>query len=111
MQKWYVKEHWLIFMTITCYKLAIYCCRKHVFKEKINMIHLNLAIALLCGLIVFVSGIETAIGNEVKFLYVKQFYLHVPQVGCILITSILHYFFLAVFLGQSVKGLLFMCCL
>ena len=29
------------------------------------MVHLNLAIALLCGLIVFVSGVETATENEV----------------------------------------------
>ena len=31
-----------------------------------NFIHLNLAIALLLGLVTFVSGIETATGNEVK---------------------------------------------
>ena len=30
------------------------------------MVHLNLAIALLFGLIVFVSGVETATENEVK---------------------------------------------
>ena len=30
------------------------------------MIHLNLATALLLGLIVFVSGIETASGNRVS---------------------------------------------
>ena len=38
------------------------------------MVHLNLAIALLCGLIVFVSGVETATENEVKIVmhtYVK----------------------------------------
>lgn len=36
-----------------------------MLKEKIDIIHLNLAIALLCGLIVFVSGVETATDNEV----------------------------------------------
>ena len=44
----------------------IFFCRKSAFKEKIHMVHLNLAIALLCGLIVFVCGVETAIENEVK---------------------------------------------
>ena len=36
-----------------------------MFKEKIDIIHLNLTIALLCGLIVFVSGVETATDDEV----------------------------------------------
>ena len=48
-----------------------------MFKDKINMVHLNLAIALLCGLIVFVSGVETATDNEVQLSYmqVKQIIL------------------------------------
>lgn len=41
-------------------------CRKNAFKAKQNMIHLNLSIALLLGLIVFVSGIETASDNKVS---------------------------------------------
>ena len=54
-------------------------CRKSLFKDKINMVHLNLAIALLCGLIVFVSGVETATDNEVQLSYmqVKQTILFV----------------------------------
>ena len=32
------------------------------------MVHLNLVIALLCGLIVFVSGVETAVKDEVKYV-------------------------------------------
>ena len=36
------------------------------------MVHLNLAIALLCGLIVFVSGVETATENEVKLSYICE---------------------------------------
>ena len=40
--------------------------RKSVFKAKQHMIHLNLALALLLGMIVFVSGIETANGNKVS---------------------------------------------
>ena len=45
-------------------------CRKSVFNEEIYMVHLNLAIALLCGLIVFVSGVETATDNEVSYVKV-----------------------------------------
>jgi len=33
-----------------------------------NMIHVNLSLALLLGLIVFVSGIETASDNKVSIL-------------------------------------------
>ena len=40
--------------------------RKVTFKAKHNKIHLNLSIALLLGLIVFVGGIETAKNNEVS---------------------------------------------
>ena len=36
------------------------------------MVHLNLAIALLCGLIVFVSGVETATENKVKLSYICE---------------------------------------
>ena len=37
-----------------------------MFKGIHNFVHLNLAIALLLALITFVSGIETATGNEVR---------------------------------------------
>ena len=40
--------------------------RNTVFKATQHMIHLNLAIALLLGLIVFVGGIETATENTVS---------------------------------------------
>ena len=50
-----------------CFTYLIGCFyRKSVFKARQHMIHLNLAIALLLGLIVFVSGIETASGNRVS---------------------------------------------
>ena len=55
--------------------------RKRLFKEKINMVHLNLVIALLFGLIVFVGGVETAINFEVRVaihvnMHSKQFSWH-----------------------------------
>ena len=57
-----------------------------MFKEKINMVHLNLAIALLLGLIVFVSGVETAKDNEVGMLtyilmYSKEFSIGWVYIG------------------------------
>lgn len=42
-----------------------FVCRKTLFSEVHNFIHLNLSLALLLGLIVFVAGIETAVVNEV----------------------------------------------
>jgi len=41
-------------------------CRKSVFKATHNMIHLNLSLALLLGLVVFVSGIETANDSKAR---------------------------------------------
>ena len=42
----------------TC--VCMYICRKQVFNQTQHFVHLNLSIALLLGLITFVSGIETA---------------------------------------------------
>ena len=42
--------------------------RKVTFKGRHNKIHLNFSLALLLGLIVFVSGIETATDNEVSII-------------------------------------------
>ena len=47
--------------------------RKAAFKAKHNKIHLNLSIALLLGLIVFVSGIETAKDNKVSIHIILTF--------------------------------------
>ena len=63
---------------LVCFRLVtifvceyLYVCtygihRKTIFKGIHNFIHLNLAIALLLALIVFVSGIETATKSEVS---------------------------------------------
>ena len=48
-------------MYVVIYINSIMCiCRNTLLKGIHNFIHLNLAIALLLALIVFVSGIETA---------------------------------------------------
>ena len=49
--------------------------RKAAFKGGHSKIHLNLSIALLCGLIVFVSGIESAKDNEVSIVYLRMYVL------------------------------------
>lgn len=55
-----------ISVNVLAHKTSCFC-RKSVFNKEIYMVHLNLAIALLCGLIVFVSGVETATDNEVSY--------------------------------------------
>ena len=49
---------------------VIMCCvyRKKLFVSVNNFVHLNLAAALLAGLIVFVTGIETATSNRVSIV-------------------------------------------
>lgn len=44
------------------------CCvfRKTVFNQVQHFVHLNLAVALLLGLVAFVSGIETATEYRVR---------------------------------------------
>ena len=40
--------------------------RDTTFKEKYDKIHLNLSIVLLCGILVFASGVETATNDRVS---------------------------------------------
>ncbi|XP_065911491.1 adhesion G-protein coupled receptor D1-like isoform X1 [Dysidea avara] len=56
-----------------------------------NMIHVNLSLALLLSLILFVSGIETANEN---------------RAACIVVTVLLHYFFLATFSWMLCEGII-----
>ena len=55
----------MLFITDEYFKFS-FLYRKKAFKKKHNKIHLNLSIALLLGLITFVSGIETATENKVN---------------------------------------------
>ena len=52
-------------MVKSSYTAINFFSRKTIFKAKQHMIHMNLALALLLGLIVFVSGIETASDSKV----------------------------------------------
>ena len=50
--------------------LRLFHCRKEIFNQVRHFIHINLSVALLLGLIVFVSGIETASDLRVRIIYV-----------------------------------------
>jgi len=54
--------------TVNCL-LFLLLHRKAAFKAQHNKIHLNLSIALLLGLIVFISGIETAKDDKVNISF------------------------------------------
>jgi hypothetical protein len=56
--------------------------RKELIKRLHNFVHLNLCIALACGLIVFIGGMEHATSI---------------QVACVIVSVLQHYFFLAAF--------------
>ena len=43
-------------------------CRKKLFSTVHNFVHLNLAIALFAGYLIFAVGVELAAGNEVRML-------------------------------------------
>ena len=75
-----------------------------------NFIHLNLSIALLLALIVFVSGIETATDSDVSMpLSTSNSYFinfSMPQVACKVVAALLHYFFTAVFTWMLCEGIM-----
>ncbi|XP_065884496.1 uncharacterized protein [Dysidea avara] len=76
-----------LFITIT----TIIYQRKKIFKGKVYKVHLNLSIALLMALLLFVGGVETATANTVS---------------CVFVTLLLHYFFLAVFSWALCEGIM-----
>ena len=44
--------------------------RKEIITKVINYVHLNLCISLICGLIVFLAGIQAGTSSRVRTLYV-----------------------------------------
>ncbi|XP_065914522.1 adhesion G-protein coupled receptor D1-like [Dysidea avara] len=70
--------------------VAMLFWRKSIYKGVLNFIHLNLTLSLLIGLIIFVSGIETATGNKA---------------ACAVIAGLLQYFFLAAFSWMLCEGI------
>ena len=63
----YVVHSSCVFVYIHAYmhSLLILYIRKSIYKGVPNFIHFNLALALLIGLIIFVSAIETVKENKV----------------------------------------------
>jgi hypothetical protein len=57
----------------------------------LNFVHLNLSVCLLLAYIVFMSGIETAVGDKV---------------ACTIVAAILHYLFLSVFFWMLSEGVM-----
>ncbi|XP_065910295.1 uncharacterized protein [Dysidea avara] len=81
-------------ISIVCLLLtlaAIFLYRKHVFNQVQHYIHFNLSLSLLLGLLVFVSGIETAVDSDR---------------GCLVVALLLHYLFLAAFSWMLCEGFL-----
>ena len=54
-----------------------------MFKEKFHIVHLNLAIALLLALIMFVSGVETAKSNRVRTNTIQYILYMAFSTGCL----------------------------
>ena len=62
-----------------------------MFTKVHYFIHLNLSIALLLGYVVFLAGIDTAVGN---------------RIGCAFVAALLHYLFTAVFSWMLCEGIM-----
>ena len=59
-----------LFYIIHIYHMYVY--RKNIFSQTQHFLHLNLSIALLFGLVTFVSGIETATEYRVSDVFIFQ---------------------------------------
>ena len=57
---------------VLLYLCILKLCRKKIFNHRQHFIHLNLVVALLIGLILFVSAIETASDSRVRNLLAMQ---------------------------------------
>ncbi len=56
---------------------VLFVVRKDLFEAFHNFIHLNLAVALLLGYLLFLGGIDTATGNTVSYHVVVLVYVSV----------------------------------
>ena len=63
---------------VPLYSLNIFT-RKSVFDHKQHFIHLNLCIALLLGITIFISGIEAASDYRVRRSYLEEIIINVDQ--------------------------------
>ena len=65
--------------------------RKKLFTKVHFFIHLNLSIALLLSYVVFLAGVDTAVGSTI---------------GCAFVAALLHYLFTAVFCWMLCEGIM-----
>ena len=54
------------YMYADSYSRSSNCCRKELIQKLHNFVHLNLCIALSLGLLLFLTGIQTATANIVS---------------------------------------------
>ena len=83
-------------------------CRNTVFKGIHNFVHLNLPIALIFALLVFVGGTNLATNNEVSLQNnICHYYslICAVQVGCKVVAVLLQYLFTAVFSWMLCEGI------
>ncbi|XP_065903381.1 adhesion G protein-coupled receptor L3-like [Dysidea avara] len=81
-------------VSIVCLLIAVcmlIAFRKKIFNQEQHFLHLNLSISLLIGLVIFVSGIETASDY---------------RTSCLIVAILLHYFFMAAFSWMLCEGIL-----
>jgi len=99
----------LLISISSIYTSCMFSLRKKVFFQKQHFLHLNLSIALLLGLIIFVSGIETASEYRVSVQYKASnitFIIYILKTSCLIVAILLHYFFMAAFSWMLCEGIL-----
>ncbi len=89
----------------------LYAYSRQLFSKVHYFVHLNFSISLLLANLVFVVGIDTAIGNRVSepsvnFCCHNNVLFAWWQVGCAFVTVLLHYLFLAVFCWMLCEGVM-----
>ena len=97
--------------------------RKELYKKVVHFVHINLSIALICGLVIFVAGIQTAAWSKVSSHVIHtpisiyrhsqielalswlNLFLSLLQIACGFVAALLHYFFLAAFSWMMCEGI------
>ena len=84
-------------------KVILFLFRKSIYKGTHNFIHFNLSMSLMIGLIIFISGVETARDIKVMLLLYHKSRQNVSLSR--LVAILLHYFFLAAFVWMLCEGI------
>jgi hypothetical protein len=81
-------------ISLLCLMVVIifyFSLRKELLGKLHNFVNLNLCLALSCGLILFIAGIEHATGNKA---------------ACVMVSALQHYFFLSTFCWMLCEAIL-----